>query len=135
MNFSMHSFKKGKKNGLVLKVSANTCFSLCLDEEQVSSLQPKSGTPANCLLALGKQGNTMTVSKQTGRRQQEYQFPSLLSYSRWAMKKEASRESIKLYCHRKQREKSFKMWRKGILMKSIYCRKPRKILQVFALCS
>lgn len=54
--FFMHSFRKGKKNGLLLKVSANTCFSLCLYEEQVSSLQPISGTPANCLLALGRTG-------------------------------------------------------------------------------
>lgn len=42
----LRSFRKGKKNGLLLRVSTNTCFSLYLEEEQVSLPQPKAGCPS-----------------------------------------------------------------------------------------
>lgn len=54
--FFMHSFRKGKKDKLLSKVSTNTCFPMCLDEEHVSSSQTKRDTPANHLPTSGRRG-------------------------------------------------------------------------------
>lgn len=54
--FFMHSFRKGKKDKLLSKVSTNTCFPMCLDEERVSSSQTKRDALTNHLPASGRRG-------------------------------------------------------------------------------
>lgn len=62
----MHSFRKRKKDGLLLKVSINVCFSLHLEEEQVSFPQCKRATPAQCPPTPEDGENTLIVPKRTG---------------------------------------------------------------------